>query len=255
MPESDYSPRSDFQKQRLRRRLLLHHLPLLTLSAISVAALYFTRPYKDVVMKVSFATAYPALILLVATLAIGPFNIFARRRNPVSMDFRRDLGIWAGILAIVHTVIGQNVHLRGRPWLYYVYERGSHHVFPIRHDVFGLANYTGLFCTLVVLLLLATSNDYSLRRLGTRSWKKLQRWNYAAFALLAIHALAYEEGIEHQKLPFLATTLAALALTLVLQLCGFGQRRASTLARAQGTDGRGESLSDAVLVETPGNKG
>ncbi|HEX8711142.1 MAG TPA: ferric reductase-like transmembrane domain-containing protein [Terracidiphilus sp.] len=250
-----YSSGSEFQKQRLHRRLLLHHLPLLALSAISVAALYFTRPYKDVVMKASFATAYPALILLAATLAIGPFNILTRRRNPVSLDFRRDLGIWAGILAVIHTVIGQNVHLRGRPWLYYVYERGSHHFLPIRHDVFGLANYTGAFCTLVVLLLLATSNDYSLRRLGTRSWKKLQRWNYAAFALLAIHALAYEEGIEHQKLPFLVITIAGLALALILQLCGFALRRLSNPSRAQITIGGEGSHSDSAIAEPSGNNG
>lgn len=255
MPQLIYFSRTDFQKQRLLRRLLLHHLPLLALSAISVAALYLTRPYKDVVMKASFATAYPALILLAATLAIGPFNVLTRRRNPVSLDLRRDLGIWAGILAIVHTAIGQDVHLRGRPWLYYVYERGSHHLIPIRHDVFGLANYTGAFCTLVVLLLLATSNDYSLRRLGTRSWKKLQRWNYAAFVLLAIHALAYEEGIEHQKLPFLAATIVGLALALVLQLWGFALRRTSTLARAPFTEDRGRSRSDSAIAESSGNNG
>jgi methionine sulfoxide reductase heme-binding subunit len=219
--------RTELNKNRLRRRLLLHHLPLLALSALSVAAIYVTRPYKDVVMKASFATAYPALILLVVTLVIGPVNVLLRRRNPVSIDLRRDIGIWAGILAVVHTVIGQNVHLRGRFWLYYVYQRGSHHHVPIRHDVFGLANYSGLFCTLLVLLLLATSNDYSLRRLGTRSWKNLQRWNYAAFALLAIHALAYEEGIEHQKLPWVSITVAGLALALILQLAGFALRRIS----------------------------
>lgn len=182
-------------------------------------------------MKGSFATAYPALLLLVATLAVGPLNVLMRRRNPVSIDLRRDLGIWAGILALVHTVIGQDVHLRGRPWLYYVYPRHPYRLFPVRHDVFGVANYTGLACTLLVLLLLATSNDYSLRKLGTRSWKKLQRWNYAAFALLVIHALGYEVGIEHQKFPFLALTLVGLGVTLILQLSGFALRRSASRAQ------------------------
>lgn len=232
-------PRAQFSRNRLRRRLIVHHLPLLVLSAVSVAAIYLTRPYKDVVMKASFATAYPALILLVATLAIGPFNVLTRRRNPISMDLRRDIGIWAGILALVHTVIGQNVHLRGRFWLYYVYERNSHHTIPIRHDVFGLANYSGLICTILVLLLLATSNDYSLRRLGTRPWKKLQRWNYAAFALLAIHAFAYEKGIENQKLPWVLITIAGLALTLALQLAGFALRRNAAPAQTNVIEKRG----------------
>jgi len=213
------------RKRRLYRRLLYHHVPLLAVSASSVVCIYVTRPYRDVWMKASFATAYPALILLLATLAIGPLHVLWRRGNPISMDLRRDVGIWAGVLAVVHTVIGQNVHLRGRPWLYYVYQHWRRHVVPLRHDVFGLANYTGMLCTLLIVALLATSNDYSLRRLGTRSWKKLQRWNYAAFGLVAIHALAYEEGIEHQKLPFVVTTVASLALAAMLQLTGFAMRR------------------------------
>jgi sulfoxide reductase heme-binding subunit YedZ len=200
-------------------------LPLFVVSAASVACIYLTRPYKDWVMRASFATAYPALILLVVTLAIGPLNVLLRRRNPVSVDLRRDVGIWAGILAVAHTAIGQNVHLRGRPWLYYVYQRSEHHWFPIRHDVFGMSNYTGALCTLLVMLLLATSNDWSLRRLGAAQWKKLQRWNYAAFALLAVHAVGYEEGIEHQKLPWVALTAAGLGVTVALQLCGWGMRR------------------------------
>lgn len=239
MPQVLSFPRSEFSKNRMRHRLLAHHLPLLVLSAASVAAIYFTRPYKDVVMKASFATAYPALILLAATLVIGPFNVLTRRRNPISLDLRRDIGIWAGILALVHTVIGQNVHLRGRFWLYYVYERNSHHTFPIRHDVFGLANYSGLFCTILVLLLLATSNDYSLRRLGTQPWKKLQRWNYAAFALLALHAIAYEKGIENQKLPWVVITIAGLALTLVLQFAGLALRRNNPPAQKTMLENRG----------------
>lgn len=218
--------------RRLRRRLVQHHLPLLLFSVGSVACIYATRPYKDAVMKASFATAYPALILLVVTLAIGPLNVLLRRRNPVSVDLRRDIGIWAAILAVAHTAVGQNVHLRGRPWLYYVYQPSEHHAFPIRHDVFGMSNYSGAFCTLLVLLLLATSNDWSLRRLGAAQWKKLQRWNYAAFALLAIHALGYEEGIEHQKLPWLAATVAGLGLALLLQLCGFALRRSAAVHNA-----------------------
>ncbi len=213
------------RERRLYRRLIYHHVPLLAVSAFSVVCIYVTRPYRDVWMKASFATAYPALILLLATLAIGPLHVLWRRKNPISMDLRRDVGIWAGILAVVHTVIGQNVHLRGRPWLYYVYQHWRRHVVPLRHDVFGLANYTGMLCTLLIVALLATSNDYSLRWLGTRSWKQLQRWNYAAFGLVAIHALAYEEGIEHQKLPFVVTTVASLALAAVLQLTGFAMRR------------------------------
>ncbi|MEP6604866.1 MAG: hypothetical protein ABJA60_01970 [Nitrosospira sp.] len=72
--------------------------------------LYTTRSYPDVITRLSFASAYPALVLL------------AGNRLAISLDFWRYIGIWAGILALLHVAIGQCVHLRGRPWLYYIYE-------------------------------------------------------------------------------------------------------------------------------------
>jgi len=191
---------------------------------VCVAALYFSRPCKDFITRASFATAYPALVLLAATLLIGPWNWLRNRPNPVSSDLRRDLGIWAGALSVVHTVIGQCVHLRGRPWLYYVYGPMEHHR-GLRHDAFGFANYTGAVSALVVIALLATSNDYSLRRLGTQGWKKLQRWNYAVFALAGLHALLYQEAIEQQKTWFVATVIACIAITIAVQSTVFMLRR------------------------------
>ena len=182
-------------------------------------------------MRASFATAYPALVLLALTLLIGPWNLLARRHNPVSSDLRRDLGIWAGILCILHTAIGQDVHLRGRPWLYYVYAAREHHAFPVRHDLFGFANYTGAISTLVLIALLATSNDLAFRALGGRQWKQLQRWNYAAFALAALHAVGYLT-IEKQPLPMVATVAVCIAITALLQAAGFLKRRAQIREKA-----------------------
>jgi sulfoxide reductase heme-binding subunit YedZ len=212
---------SSTRRSRLPSRLVKHHLPLLLGSIVCIWALYVTRPYTDVLSRASFATGYPALVLLGATLLIGPLNLLRHRPNPVSIDLRRDLGIWAGILAIVHTAIGQCVHLRGRPWLYYVYGPAEHyHGLAVRHDLFGFANYIGAFATLIVVALFATSNDYSLRALGTRQWKQLQRWNYVAAALVAMHAFGYQ-GIEKQRPQFVAVVIACVIIALALQCVGF----------------------------------
>jgi methionine sulfoxide reductase heme-binding subunit len=56
-----------------------------------------------------------------------------------------------------------------------------------RHDQFGLANYTGLAATLLLVFLVALSNDFSLKRLSAPWWKRLQRWNNALFALVLVH--------------------------------------------------------------------
>lgn len=214
---------------RSNRRLLGHHLPIALCVGITVAALYLTRPYKDILTRTSFATAYPALALLAATLLLGPLNHLRRRTNPVSSDLRRDFGIWAGILGILHAAVGQFVHLRGRPWLYYIYGPSEHHHrFPIRHDLFGLANYSGAIGTLLLIALLATSNDLSLRRLGAGSWKALQRWNYAVFALAATHAIAFQI-IEKQKRPFVAIVVACIVFAAATQCAGWIKRRSAQL--------------------------
>lgn len=213
------------RRNRLQPRLLRHHLPLLVISSVSIAALYSTREYTDVISRASFATAYPALVLLAFTLLIGPWNWLRRKPNPVSSDLRRDLGIWAGLLALLHTEVGQCVHLRGSPWLYYIYGPAEHH-HGIRHDAFGIANYTGALSALVILALLATSNDYSLRKLGTRGWKTLQRWNYAVFGLVAVHTLLYQEAIEKLRSWFVALAVLSIAVTIALQLLVFFRRRA-----------------------------
>lgn len=210
---------------RLVRRLWRHHLPLGGASAASVWVLYATRPYPDVLTRLSFATAYPALVLLAATLIIGPWRTLAGKAAVTSFDLRRDVGIWAGILGVLHTGIGQCVHLRGRPWLYYIYENWrAEHWQPVRHDLFGAANFTGLFAALVLIALLATSNDASLRKLGTPGWKQLQRWNYACFGLTALHCFLYQLGIENQAAGFIAAAITCVAIAAALQLMGWRRR-------------------------------
>lgn len=217
------------KRDRLRHRILRHHLPLAAACVGGFAVLYFTRTYADWVMRASFSTAYPALVLLAATLLPGPWNLLRRRANPLSSDLRRDVGIWAGVMSVAHAAIGQCVHLRGRPWLYYVYSaRERHHSlpgFPLRHDVFGWANWTGLGATLLVVALLATSNDLMLRRMGTPGWKKLQRWNYAVFALAAVHGFLYQRGIEKQHLDYVLMSVVCVVVTVVLQTAGVVARR------------------------------
>ena len=74
-----------------------------------------------------------------------------------------------------------------------------------------------------VACLYTTRPYYSLRTLGTQGWKKLQRWNYAVFALAGAHALAYQ-GVEKQKALFVAIVILCLAITIALQATVFAKR-------------------------------
>lgn len=209
---------------RLLNCLWRHHLPLGLASMFCVWLLYATRDYSDVLTRLSFATAYPALVLLAAALIIGPWRTLSGKSRVISLDLRRDVGIWAGILGVLHAGFGQFVHLRGRPWLYYIYEKWD--VMPLRYDMFGFSNYTGLIATLLLIALLATSNDASLRKLGTPGWKQLQRWNYVCFGLTALHTFGYLLGIKAPQPPLIAVAALCVAIAATLQYLGWRRRRA-----------------------------
>src|SRR6185437_318859 len=228
---------SNARDKRLLRRIAVHHLPLFAASAISVFLLYTTRPYPDVITRTSFATAYPALVLLIVTLWIGPWNVLRRKRTPVSSDLRRDIGIWAGVVGLVHTGFGLNVHQRGRPWLYFLYRKTEgRHLIPLRHDAFGFANYMGALATILLLVLFATSNDYTIRKLGTPRWKQLQRWNYLLFALAFAHTFGYQIGVEKQHGPSVVTVIACGAISIILQALGYLTRRKRTAKSTSAMD-------------------
>jgi sulfoxide reductase heme-binding subunit YedZ len=174
---------------------------------------------RDLISHLSIATAYPALFLTAAAILLGPWNVLRGRPYPVSFDLRRDLGIWAGVMALVHTGIGLNVHLRGRLWLYFIDQHGG-----LRRDFFGFGNYTGLVAAVIFLLLVVISNDMSLRGLGIRRWKSLQRWTYCAVVLTVLHAVAYQH-VEKRNLQYEALLWGTTGIIAVFQTMGWRRIR------------------------------
>jgi methionine sulfoxide reductase heme-binding subunit len=169
--------------------------------------------------RISVATGYTALLFIGATLVIGPLNLYRRRGAPVSLDLRRDIGIWAAILSGIHVLVGLQVHTNGDILRYFV----SNDLAPLL-TTFGWANYVGLAATVVVLLLAGLSNDRLLRKLGAKRWKRLQQLNYALFALVIIHAILYE--LFNGKRIFYPITLGVIAIMVVLfQMLGIWVRR------------------------------
>jgi sulfoxide reductase heme-binding subunit YedZ len=183
-----------------------------------------TSDSPQVMYRLSMATGYASVVLIAWAMLIGPWHVRHGRPAPASTDLRRDVGIWGGVLAIAHVVTGLQVHFAGAFWKYFVYPDGDHRI-PLRSDLFGFANWTGLAATLVIVLLLAISNDASLRALGTRRWKRWQRWTYWAAALTVAHAFAYQ--IETRQLGrWVVAMVLVTAVVLGMQLDGRRRVRA-----------------------------
>jgi len=155
------------------------------------------------------------------SLMIGSINILFKRKNPASSYFRRDISITGGILAVIHSIFGLFAHLRGNMWQYFLTKTENGHV--IRLDNFGLANYTGLVSTIIIILLLVTSNDYSLRKLTLKNWKNIQRLSYVMFIFAIIHVIYYRiilkksDLIYHFYLPLIIIVLTFQVIGMILR--------------------------------------
>jgi sulfoxide reductase heme-binding subunit YedZ len=214
------SSRDDYWRRRLAR-----HAALAAVSVGLSLALTLLVPLGTPARRLALATGYVGLALMGLTLLIGPWYVWRGRRSPVSLDLRRDIGIWAALVSLVHTAVGLTVHMQGRFWLYFVWPPEAGRAIPVRTDAFGFANYTGLAATMVATLLLAISNDLALRRLGPERWKALQRWNYVGFTLVALHGVGYELMGRRPAVLGVALGFAAIVVGLS-QLSAYRKRRA-----------------------------
>lgn len=216
---SEPQSRGDYWRRRVAR-----HVVIAAASAAVSIGLTLLIPLGAPARRLALATGYVGLALIGLTLLIGPWYVLRGRSSPVSLDLRRDIGIWAALVSLAHTVVGLTVHMQGRFWLYFVWPADAGRAIPVRTDAFGFANYTGLAATMVVTLLLAVSNDLALRRLGAARWKSLQRWNYAGFSLVALHGVGYELMGRRPAVLGVALALAVMVVALT-QLAGYRRRR------------------------------
>jgi methionine sulfoxide reductase heme-binding subunit len=231
-----------------RRRLLLHHLQLAVVSTVLMAVFMGLPPFtnkgfalldmgstsplprtagygqqgdgpgRTVESAFTLGSGYVATIFLGLTLLIGPANLLLRRRTPVSTSLARDIGSWATIASIAHVVVGLKVHGYAGDLFNYV-----NYFFTtdgaLRTNSFGLGNWVGLAALVLVVGLLALSNDRSLRELKAKRWKQFQRLNYALFALVVLHAICYG-ALLRMTSPFTVVLVVTVLAVLLGQAIG-----------------------------------
>ncbi|MEO7220548.1 MAG: ferric reductase-like transmembrane domain-containing protein [Gemmatimonadaceae bacterium] len=192
------------------------------LIAAALAAGYVISDLDRPLEAWSFATAYVGLGVLAVTLCLGPLNVLRDAPNPVSTHVRRDLGVWGALLGVTHTLLGLEVHKGGQLAGYFLLSRSERGLNTA--TAFIVTNYMGALAIVVLLLLLTLSNDYSLRRLGTRRWKQLQRWSYAVLVLVALHGAIYQV-LEKRALEAVLLLAMLIGIVVYFQIRGFSLRQ------------------------------
>lgn len=138
-----------------------------------------------------------ALKLLVAVLAVTPL----RRLAGINLlRFRRALGVLAFVYVALHLTV----------WLVLDLQSWS----LIWADIVKRPYITiGMAAFVLMLPLAATSNNWSVRKLGA-DWRRLHKVTYAVAILGAVHFVMLVKGWQLVPLVYLAIVLTLLALRI-----------------------------------------
>jgi len=151
----------------------------------------------DPVRAIEQQTGLYALQLLIAGLAVTPLRRFA---GVNLLKFRRAIGIMAFSYVALHL----------STWL--VLDMGLY-LSQALGDVVKRPYITlGMAAFLMLVPLVATSNDRALRRLGALRWRKLHRLTYPAAVLAAVHFVWLVKAWPLQPFLYLGAVVGLLAL-------------------------------------------
>lgn len=153
-------------------------------------------------------------------MVLGPLNVLRQKHNPVHSAVRRDVGITAGIAALVHTVLGLQVHAGGTLIGYFTV-RGPGGPTAV---AFVTANYVGLLSAAILAVLVSISNNVGVRSLGLPRWKKIQRTAYVAAAAALVHGVIYQL-LERRQVAIIMLLVAIAVAVIMVQVRGTRARR------------------------------
>ena len=155
-------------------------------------------------------------VLLAAAVGLGPWQALRSRRPVLNNRLRRDVGIWAAITGLLHLWTGTAQVMR--PAYFSAYILGSPEApRPAWVEWIGTSSIVGGYLVgLIVLGLLALSNDWSLHRLGAVRWKRLQRGALIVFFATVAHGAAFQV-IERRVSGWLPALLVVATAIVVLR--------------------------------------
>lgn len=153
------------------RSFIYRHSLVGSFGAVLTFLFWLSRPEWVAEMRFWRAVGDASLILLYLTLALGPVAKFLPRFW-LLLPYRRVLGVWFAISAIVHTIIILDGWVQWDVSQFMGYQFVPQLGRMVRLESgFGMANLLGLLAVLISLPLMITSADWAMRGLGAASWK------------------------------------------------------------------------------------
>ncbi len=176
---------------RSRSTIVLRHLCVAGLTVGLWYLFWMSRPEWHPEMRMWRAFGDASFMLLFMSMILGPAaRIWPRLLALV--PWRRELGIWFALSALVHGYLVWVGWARWDVWRFLGYEFipqvGQRAFF---YPGFGLANLMGAVALAGALPLAGTSSDMAVTFLGIASWKWLHSFAYVVFYLVALHGVYF----------------------------------------------------------------
>lgn len=139
-----------------------------------------------------------ALQALILSLAITPLQRLAGIRL---IKFRRAIGLIAFFFVLAHFLVWALLDV-GAVWAIWA------DIVKRPYVTVGMVGFVAL------IPLAVTSNNLSIRKMGTAAWRRLHKLAYPAALLGAVHFVWLAKGFQIEPLLYLAAVLALLATRL-----------------------------------------
>ncbi|RJL07383.1 hypothetical protein D3P06_01200 [Paracoccus aestuarii] len=204
-------------------RTRTRHIVVLVATVILVYAFGSVHGQWSPMHRWNRAFADASVLLLGLTMTLGAIpRLF--RQSAKWLPWRRELGIYSVLLALVHTTI----ILEG--WVEWNFPRlfgFEFHPVDLEYVMlqhgFGLANAIGILALGIGFILMLTSSDRAVRLLGSATWKTVQMTALVFWALVVAHTayflyahfLSFHRATPDRnplQLPFAVMVVSVLAI-------------------------------------------
>ncbi|MCP3999333.1 MAG: hypothetical protein GY727_00250 [Gammaproteobacteria bacterium] len=183
-----------------------------TLMVLAAGVLILSQP--NLLERISITSAWLCMFYMTVALLIGPLRRARGEVVPANIYIRRDVGIWAALLGLLHFYTG-NVVAMNEVYID-TFVRGPFAPLTemLRNQLFFWGSITGLIIAIFFLVLLAISSDWAIRRLKLSRWKKIQQISHVALWLTVVHGIAFQL-LESRFIPLVSMVVMAIAIFLV----------------------------------------
>ncbi len=196
-----------------------NHSTLIVITVISLGVSIVISSGAAVADQLSIVSAYLCLLLLGAALMIGPLHVFRKGRPLGHSYIRRDIGIWAALNGLLHFFLA-NVLAMNYEYLGIYVDNALVPPSPeIRSQLYSWGTILGYVIAVLFIVLVMLSNDWMVRKVGTKWWKRIQRLSYLGFLSTCAHAFAFQ-ALESREALWITVVLIVTMLVLIGQ--GYG---------------------------------